>query len=70
MISVDSKVIEFPRRQRSAKGRDAAFEMLADMLIECVGDVARLKARVDELEAERRSPGRAVMVTGVVEEMG
>lgn len=52
---MDGKVIEFPRSgRRAAKGRDAAFEMLADMLIECVGDVARLKARVDELEAERR----------------
>ena len=52
MSGVDCKVIEFPRSgRRAAKGRDAAFEMLADMLIECVGDVARLKARVEELEA-------------------
>jgi BMFP domain-containing protein YqiC len=32
------------------------FEMLADMLLEAVSDIARLTARIEELEA--RSPGR------------
>ena len=51
-------VIEFPRREIERKGRDAAFEMLADMLIEAVSEIAELRSRVEELEVAQRRPPR------------
>ena len=57
MSVVGTKVVAFPRSRRPPNtGRDAVFEMLADMLLEAVSDIARLTARIEELEA--RSPGR------------
>jgi hypothetical protein len=58
--AVDENVVEFPKRKRAVRsGRDAAFEMLANQMIVVIGDLARLGARVEELEAMVRPPGRA-----------
>jgi hypothetical protein len=52
-------VVRFPeeRARILPKGRDAAFEVIANWLIEAISEIAELRARVDELEA-RRSPER------------
>jgi hypothetical protein len=44
-------VIEFPadKVKPPAASQDAAFEWLADRLIECVGEIAALRAEIDEL---------------------
>lgn len=49
-------VIEFPARPRT-RGANEAYELLVNWLIEAMGDIAELRARVEELEAERGLPG-------------
>jgi BMFP domain-containing protein YqiC len=55
-------VVRFPeeRARILPKGRDAAFEVIANWLIEAISEIAELRARVDELEAGR-SPRRSDM---------
>lgn len=57
------KVIDFPAPPRT-RGANETFELLVNWLIEAMTDIAELRSRVEELEAER-SPGRdATPVTG------
>jgi hypothetical protein len=53
-------VVRFPeeRARILPKGRDAAFEVIANWLIEAVSEIAELRARVEALESERMLPRR------------
>jgi hypothetical protein len=47
---VDDNVVRFPGRGPLA-GRDAVMEKLATMLIEAMGEIVDLRARIEALEA-------------------
>jgi hypothetical protein len=56
-------VVRFPeeRARILPKGRDAAFEVIANWLIEAVSEIAELRARVEVLESGRMLPRRPGM---------
>ena len=64
-------VIDFPRSKDKRVGRDAAFELLMDMVVETMTEVTALRTEVEELKAKRHSPGRkASVLTGDQQETG
>lgn len=57
------KIIEFPVRPR-ARGENETFELIVNWLIEAITDIAELRSRVEELEAERSPEREATPLSG------